>query len=107
MTTALLRPLAEADLIARTRFYRADGGDGLGERFFDAAVAALGALTRMPGAGSPGVGELCGIPGLRVRRVTGFRCNWFYFVANDHVDVVRLLADAQDLPTILADVRHE
>jgi len=61
VTTAILRPLAEADLIARTRFYRAEGGDGLGERFFDA----------------------------------------------DHVDVVRLLADAQDLPTILADVAHE
>ena len=107
MTTVLLRPLAEADLIARTRFYRGEGGDGLGERFFDAAVAALGAITRMPGAGSPRVGELCGIPGLRVRRVVGFPCGWFYFIANGHVDVVRLLADAQDLPTILADVAHE
>jgi len=106
VTTAILRPLAEADLIARTRFSRAEGGDGLGERFFDAAFAALGALTRMPGAGSPRVGELCGIPGLRVRRVIGFPCGWFYFIANDHVDVVRLLADAQDLPTSLADVAH-
>ena len=107
MTTALLRPLAEADLIARTLFYRGEVGDGLGERFFDAAVAALSAITRMPGAGSPHVGELCGIPGLRVRRVVGFPCGWFYFIANGHVDVVRLLADAQDLPTILADDAHE
>ncbi len=104
MTTALLRPLAEVDLVARIRYYRREGGDGLGERFFDSAVAALGAITRMPGAGSPRVGELCGIPGLRVRRVVGFPCSWFYFVTHDHVDVVRLLADAQDLPTILADV---
>lgn len=107
MTTALLRPLAEADLIARTRHYRREGGNGLGERFFDAAVAALGAITRMPGAGSPHVGEQCGIPGLRVRRVVGFPCSWFYFITNDHIDVVRLLADAQDLPTILAAVVHE
>ncbi len=107
MTTALLRPLAEADLIARTRYYRREGGDGLGERFFDAAVAALSAITRMPGAGSPRVGELCAIPGLRVRRVGGLPCSWFYFVTNDHVDVVRLLAEAQDLPTILADVTHK
>ena len=103
MTTALLRPLAEADLIARTRFYRAEGGDGLGERFFDAAVAALGAIVLMPGAGSPRVGELCGIPGLRVRRVVGFPCGWFSFIATDRIDVVRLLADAQDLPTILGE----
>jgi toxin ParE1/3/4 len=107
VTTVRLRPLAEVDLIARTRYYRREGGDGLGERSFDAAVAALGAITRMPGAGSPRVGELCGIPGLRVRRVVGFPCSWFYFVTIDHVDVVRLVADAQDLPTILADVTHE
>jgi len=39
-----------------------------------------------------------------VRRVGGFPCAWFYFITNDHIDVVRLLADAQDLPTILATV---
>jgi toxin ParE1/3/4 len=99
----LLRPRAGADLIERTHHYRREGGDRLGARFFDAAIATLGAIGRMPGAGSPSVGELCGIPGLRVRRVTGFPCGWFYFVAQNHVDVVRLLADAQDLPTILAD----
>ena len=103
MRATRLRPLAEADLIDRTHYYRLEGGDRLGERFFDAAIAALDAIGRMPGAGSPGIGELCGIPGLRVRRVIGFPCCWFYFVAQDHVDVVRLLADAQDLPTILAD----
>jgi hypothetical protein len=89
VTTALLRSLAEANLIARTRFYRAEGGDGLGERFFDAAVAALGALTRMPRTGSPHVGEFCGIPGLRVRRVIGFPCGWYYFIADDHLDILR------------------
>lgn len=63
MTTVLLRPLAEADLIARTRYYRRVGDDRLSERFFDAVVAALGAIGPMPGAGSPHAGELCGIPG--------------------------------------------
>jgi toxin ParE1/3/4 len=104
VTTVRLRPLAESDLVARTRHYRRAGGDRLGERFFEAAVDALGAIGRMPGAGSPQVGELCGIPGLWVRRVVGFPCSWFYFVGNDHVDVVRLLAETQDLPAILADV---
>jgi toxin ParE1/3/4 len=54
----------------------------------------------MPGAGSPRIGELCDIPGLRTRRVAGFPCSWFYFVGT-HVDVVRLLSDAQDLPALL------
>ena len=107
MTVTLLRPLAEADLIERTHYYRREGGDSLGERFFEAVVATLDAIGRMPGAGSPRIGELCGILGLRVRRILGFSCGWFYFVADDHVDVVRLLADAQDLPTILADAFPE
>lgn len=107
MTVVRLRPLAEADLVERTRYYRRAGGDDLGRRFFDVAVATLDPVARMPGAGSPVVGELCGIPGLRVRRIVGFPCSWFYFVTTDHVDVVRLLADAQDLPSILAAIERE
>lgn len=106
MTTTQLRPQAEVDLVERTRYYRREGGDGLGQRFFDAAVAALEAIGRMPGAGTPRVGELCDIPGLRYRRVAGFPCGWLYFIAADGVDVVRLLADAQDLPAILADTEQ-
>ena len=106
MTATRLRPLAELDLVERTRYYRHEGGDQLGQRFFAAAVAALEAITQMPGAGSPRLGEICGIDGLRFRRATGFPCGWFYFVAPDHVDVVRLLADAQDLPSRLADTDH-
>lgn len=107
MTPTLLRPLAEADLVERTRYYRRQGDDSLAERFFAAAITALGAIGRMPGAGSLHVGELCGIPGMRVRRVEGFPCGWFYFVAQDHIDVVRLLAGAQDLPTILIESAGE
>ena len=61
----------------------------------------------MPGAWAPRVGELCEIPGLRYRRVTVFSCGWFYFIGRDRVDVVRLLADAQELPAILADTERE
>lgn len=88
----------------RTRYYSAVGGADLGVRLFDAAIASLRAIERMPGAPSPRVGELCGIPGLRVRRVAGFPVGWFYFAVHDRVDIVRLLAEAQDLPAFLADL---
>lgn len=91
----------------RTRYYRREGGDELGERFFDAAIAGLRAIGRMPGAGSPAVGEQCGVPGLRVRRVVGFPCIWFYFARDRQVDVVRLLADARDLPSLLTDIERD
>lgn len=101
MRPARLRPLAEADLVDRTTYYRKTAGDDVAERFFDAAVDALGAIERMPGTGSPRVGELCDIPGLRVRRIAPFPCGWFDFIHVDHIDVVRLLADAQDLTAVL------
>lgn len=104
MIVASLRPLAEDDLVERTRYYSAEGGTDLALQFFDAAVASLRAIEKMPNAGSPRVGELCDIPGLRVRKVAGFPVVWFYFVRSDHADVVRLLADARDVPVILADL---
>jgi toxin ParE1/3/4 len=107
VTSIQLRPQAEVDLVDRTRYYRREGGDELGRRFFGAAVSALDAIGRMPGAGTPRIGELCDVPGLRYRRVAGFPCGWFYFIAAAGVDVVRLLADAQDLPAILADIEQE
>lgn len=102
MTQAWLRPLAEADLIDKTAHYRSAGGNKLAERFFDSALASLRSIERMPGIGSPLVGEMCDILGLRSCPVKGFPIHWYYFIAEDHLDVVRLLADAQDLPAILS-----
>jgi toxin ParE1/3/4 len=101
VTQARLRPLAEADLIDKTAHDRSAGGNKLAERFFDSALASLRSIERMPGIGSPLVGEVCDIAGLRSCPVKGFPAHWFYFIAENHLDVVRLLADAQDLPTIL------
>ena len=99
-----LRPQAEADLIERTRYYRSEAGQETAERFFDTAVGALQTIENTPGIGSVRLGEMCGVPGLRSFRITGFPCGWFYFERDDHVDVVRLLSYAQDLPNLLADV---
>ena len=102
-----LRPRAEVDLVERAHYDRDEGGSDLGERFFDAAMTALDAIGRMPGAGSPRVGELCGIDGLRVHRIPNFPCGWFYFASGERVDVVRLQADAQDIAAVLADTDPE
>ena len=109
MTVARLRPLAEADLVERTRYYRREAGERVGQRFFDAAIAALRTMERLPHAGSPRAGELCDIPGLRGLRIAGFPCGWFYFVRTDDaaVDVVRLLAYTQDLSAILGELDPE
>lgn len=107
MTDIRLRPLAEADLVERSEYYRSEGGDSLGERFFDAAIEALRDIERMPGAGSPWMGELCGIDGLRSRRLECFPCGWFYFERSDHADVVRLFAQAPDLDATQTDLNQD
>ena len=51
---------AESDLVARTRSYQTEGGEDVGRRVFDAAIAALRDIERMPGAGSPRAGYNAG-----------------------------------------------
>jgi plasmid stabilization system protein ParE len=107
VTEARLRPQAEIDLVERTRYYRVEGGEAVARSFFEAAIDALRNIERMPGVGSPRAGELCDVPGLRVRRIAGFPVGWFCFVMPAHVDVVRLLADSQDLIAILGSTAPE
>jgi toxin ParE1/3/4 len=73
----------------------------LGERMFDAALAALQLIQRMLAIGSTRLGLLCDVPGLRSWRVKGSLMQWLYFEATDHLDVVRLLGDRQDIMAIL------
>ena len=94
--------MAEADLVNAAHHYTHVGGVALGERMFGAALAALKPLQRMPGMGSPRLGQLCEIPGLRSWQVTGFPLQWLYFETENHLDVVRLLGDRQDIAAIFA-----
>ncbi|MEO8922678.1 MAG: type II toxin-antitoxin system RelE/ParE family toxin [Caldimonas sp.] len=95
--------MAEEDLVQAARHCQKEGGAALAEKMFDAALAALKPIQRMPAMGSPRLGQLCDIPGLRSWRVTGFPMQWFYFEAADHLDVVRLLGERQDVAAILVD----
>ncbi|MBC7604985.1 MAG: type II toxin-antitoxin system RelE/ParE family toxin [Ramlibacter sp.] len=84
-------------------YYSTAASNELGERAFDAALGAIGALRSRPASGSARLGQLCGIPSLRAKRVPGFPMQWFYFDREDCVDVVRLLGDRQDIVAILRD----
>ena len=94
---ALLRPLADTDLIEATQYYAREGGRKLGERVFSAALEALNRIEETPGIGSTRLGELCDITDLRAWPVEGFPLRWLYFETENHLDVVRLLGDRQDV----------
>lgn len=104
MTEVQLRPMAEQDLVDQTHYYATEAEPVLAQRYFDTAIETLQTIGARPEGGSLRIGELCGIDGLRIRRITGFPSAWFYFVRTDHVDVVRLLGFAQDLPSELSDL---
>lgn len=104
MTQVRLRPLAETDLVEQTRYYASEGGEELGGRFFDTAISTLNTVANRPEGGSLRIGELCEVESLRVRQVKGFPCGWFYLIRDDHIDVVRLLGYAQDLPAELSEL---
>lgn len=103
MKTPRLRPQAERDLIGAARYYRDQDGEALAGRFFDTALEALALLAETPAIGSPRLGQLCDIPGLRTWPVGGFPFVWLYFEAPAHLDVVRLLGKRQDLAALLTD----
>ena len=75
---AVLRPLAEQDLLRITRWYIEQGGSRLGGRAFDAARKALARIEQMPALGSLRFGERCNLPGLRHWSVEKFPIRWFY-----------------------------
>lgn len=103
MKPARLRPQAKHDRRAEIRHYREMAGHHVAETLVLATEHALDQLERQPGIGSPTVGKLLGIPVLRSWRVTGFPLMWFYVERDNHLDVIRLLGERQDVLGILAD----
>ena len=103
MKSALLRPQALRDQQGEVRYYRKEGGTRLAVNLAKATNAALDQIELDPGIGSPMLGKLLGIPGLRTWRVAKFPLFWCYFDRLDHLDVVRLLGERQDIAAILGD----
>jgi toxin ParE1/3/4 len=98
---AVLRPRALRDQQSEARYYRKQAGTRVAVQLVRATNAALDQLELDPGIGSPGIGKLLGIAGLRTWRVGKFPLLWFYFERADHLDVVRLLGERQNIAAIL------
>jgi hypothetical protein len=90
----------QSDLVDAVAYSAQQGGRRFGERMFDAALAGLKPIQRMPAISSPRLRQLCEIAGLRSRQVTGFPLRWFYFETEEYLDVVCLVGDRQDVAAI-------
>ena len=103
MKPAVLRPQALRDQQGEVRYYRKEGGTRLAVTVARATNEALDLIELRPGMGSPTLGKLLHIPGLRTWRVGSFPLLWCYFEREDQLDVVRLLGERQDIAAILGD----
>ncbi|HJV62196.1 MAG TPA: type II toxin-antitoxin system RelE/ParE family toxin [Albitalea sp.] len=103
MKPAVLRPQALRDQQGEVRYYRKEGGTRLAVKVAKATNEALDQIELEPGMGSPRLGKLLGIPGLRTWRVGSFPLLWCYFERGDQLDVFRLLGERQDIIAILGN----
>lgn len=102
MKPARPRPAAQQDLVELSLWCADKGGETLAACLFDAARAAMKPIERMPGLGSPALAESVGMPGLRHWGVDGSSVRWLYLEREDHLDMLRLLGERQDIAAILA-----
>jgi toxin ParE1/3/4 len=98
----VLRPQARRDRQVEVRYYRKEAGSEIAVRLVAATNAALDQIELDPSIGSPLLGAVPGIPDLRTWQVTKFPLLWFHFERADHLDVVRLFGEHQDIAAILA-----
>jgi toxin ParE1/3/4 len=98
---AVLRPQARLDQEGEVRYYRKQAGTKVALQLVRKTNAALDQLELDPGIGSPAIGRLVGVAGLRTWRVGKFPLLWFYFERADHLDVVRLLGERQNIAAIV------
>ena len=103
MRPAVLRLQALRDQQGEVRYYRREGGTRSAVKVAKATSDALDKVELEAGMGSPTLGKLLGIPGLRTWRVAKFPLLWCCFERTDHLDVVRLLGERQDIAAILGD----
>jgi toxin ParE1/3/4 len=98
-----LRPRALRGQQCEVRYHRKNGGTRAALKLANATHAALDQIESDPGIGSPVLGELLAIPGLRTWRAAKSPLLWGCFERTEHLDVVRLPGERQDFATILGD----
>lgn len=103
MKPAILRPRALRDQQDQVRYYRKEAGSRVALAVVEATNAALDQIELQPGMGSLALGRRIGIPELRAWMVAKFPLMWCYFERSDHLDVVRMLGQRQDVEAILGD----
>ncbi|RZS58377.1 type II toxin-antitoxin system RelE/ParE family toxin [Sphaerotilus mobilis] len=96
MTVCVWRPRAREDRKAEVRYYRLTAGPDVAERLVRALSTAQQMLLSNPAIGSPRLGQMLGITGLRTWRIEGYPMSYWYVERPGVVDIVRLVGHRLD-----------
>ena len=101
MKPVRLRARARQDVEAALDHYREEAGASVALGFVDALETGLRHIGEHPASGSPRFAHDLGLPELRCWPLGGYPQIIFYVVAEDVVDVWRVLHGARDIPSSL------
>jgi toxin ParE1/3/4 len=96
-----LRQLAAADLDDASEYFREGAGEQTALDFIDAVERVITRIGRTPRVGSLQFAYELAIPGLRAWPLPRFHYVVFYVVADEEIDVWRILHNRRDLPASL------
>ena len=96
-----LRALAAPDLDGAREYYRHESGEQIALEFIDAVEHGIQRISRRPQVGSLRFAYELAIPDLRAWPLRRFPYVVFYVIADDQIDVWRILHDRRDVPTAL------
>jgi toxin ParE1/3/4 len=98
------RPAAQRDLADVVRYLRTEGGATVSHRFLDEVEATFTRLRSFPTLGTPWPTTRRKLVGLRRRLLPHFPYSVFYLPREKAIEIVRILHNSWDLPTLLEDL---
>ena len=100
MRPVRIRPAAREDMHREVAYHRREAGTAVAAKLAKRLRVAMERLSLEPGLGSPRLGQLLDVAGMRAWPLDGFPMSLWYFERADHVDVARLVAHRQDSEAI-------
>ena len=104
MKPAVFRPQAKQDFRDEVRYDRKKAGTRVARRLVTAIGENLRSLEQQPAMGSPKLGQEVEIEELRTWEVSGFPLLLIYIERLDHLDVVRVLGQRQNVAALIRKI---
>ena len=94
----MVRPVARNDQLELARYYDAEGGEALGDRFIEQCDAGFKRLSKFPESGTGVRHKHLQLEGCRFILVPGFeKIVMFYRPMKDRIEIIRILHGGRDI----------